>query len=73
MGNEIPRTSAERGSYGRTRELVRETGRIVPREYAYTVGCPDAVVTHDIADMMRKAGSIRIVCGIFERSEGYWT
>ena len=37
------------------------------------VECPDAVVTHDIADMMRKAGSIRIVCGIFELSEGYWT
>jgi len=76
MGNEIP-VQVLNGEV--TDELENwcakraEKGRIVPREYAYTVGCPDAVVTHDIADMMRKAGSIRIVCGIFERSEGYWT
>jgi hypothetical protein len=33
---------------------------------------PDAAGTHGKADVMLKAGSARMVCGIFEHSEGYW-
>jgi len=37
------------------------------------VECRDAAGAHDKADMMLKAGSARMVCGIFEHSEGNWT
>jgi hypothetical protein len=72
MGNEIP-VQAQNGEVtGRTRERVPETGgkgrNCTLANMRLPVECPGAVVTHDIADMMRKADSIRIVCCIFKRS-----
>ena len=77
MGNEIPVQVLNGEVTDELENLCAKTGgkgrNCTLANMRLPVECADAVVTHDKADMMRKAGSVRIVCGIFEHSEGYWT
>ena len=66
MGNEIPVQGLNGEVTDEFRELVRETGgkgrNCTLANMRLPVECPDAVMTRDKADMMRKPGSVRMVC-----------